>query len=163
MSAVPDWMADLAQRAGGDGSSAKEKAERDALWTGEFTDELTVAIALREWDKAVSYVEQGEIELDNCLPFKVILIEIPRQGKALNNTTPGGQITTIDRISDHCPASVPRASNKSKIHCSSLDITFASIECRPGSSHYIPHFPGGSYAEACPCNQIRRAHWNVYQ
>ena len=61
MPAVPDWMADLAQRAGGDGSSAKEKAERDALWTGEFTDELTVAIALRKWDEAVSYVEQGEI------------------------------------------------------------------------------------------------------
>ena len=64
MPAVPDWMADLAQRAG-DGSSAKEKAERDALWTGEFTDELTVAIALRKWDEAVSYVEQGGMELDN--------------------------------------------------------------------------------------------------
>lgn len=63
MPAVPDWMADLAQRAGGDGSSAKEKAERDALWTGEFADELTVAIALREWDQAVSYVEQGEMVL----------------------------------------------------------------------------------------------------
>jgi exocyst complex component 8 len=53
-------MADLTQRAGGDGSGAKEKAERDARWVGEFTDELNVAIALREWEQAVSLVEQGQ-------------------------------------------------------------------------------------------------------
>lgn len=56
--AVPDWMADLAERAGGDGG-AKEKAEKDARWVGEFADELTVAIALREWEQAVSLVEKG--------------------------------------------------------------------------------------------------------
>jgi hypothetical protein len=58
---VPDWMADLTLRAGGDGSSAKEKAESDARWVGEFADELTVAIALREWDQAVSLVERGQV------------------------------------------------------------------------------------------------------
>ena len=58
--AVPDWMADLTLRSGGDGSSAKEKAERDARWVGEFADELTVAIALRDWDQAVSLVQQGQ-------------------------------------------------------------------------------------------------------
>ena len=60
---VPDWMADLNQRAGGDDSGAKEKAERDARWVGEWSDELTVAIALREWEKAVVLVEQGSFVL----------------------------------------------------------------------------------------------------
>jgi hypothetical protein len=52
-------MADLAQRSGSDGSGAKEKAERDARWVGEFADELTVAIALREWKQAVALVQEG--------------------------------------------------------------------------------------------------------
>jgi hypothetical protein len=55
-------MAELAMRGGdvpGVGSDAKEKAERDARWVGEWADELTVAIALREWEKAVTLVEQG--------------------------------------------------------------------------------------------------------
>jgi hypothetical protein len=57
---VPDWMSDLAQQAGmSDGE--KEKAERDARWIGDFADELNVAIALREWEKAVNLVEQGAV------------------------------------------------------------------------------------------------------
>ncbi|KAF9469596.1 Cullin repeat-like-containing domain protein, partial [Collybia nuda] len=59
---VPDWMAELASKGGdipGLASDAKEKAERDARWVGEWADELTVAIALREWEKAVTLVEQG--------------------------------------------------------------------------------------------------------
>jgi exocyst complex component 8 len=53
-------MADLAQQAGmSDGK--KEKAERDARWVGDFADELTAAIALREWDKAVDLIEQGAV------------------------------------------------------------------------------------------------------
>lgn len=53
-------MADLKQRAGEEDSGAKEKAERDARWVGEWSDELTVAIALREWEKAVVLVEDGK-------------------------------------------------------------------------------------------------------
>jgi exocyst complex component 8 len=60
-------MADLAERAGGDGSSAKEKAERDARWVGEFADELTVAIALRDWDQAVALVEEGLFRSDSFI------------------------------------------------------------------------------------------------
>lgn len=57
---IPDWMADLASRAGVDGSTtAKEKSESDIRWVGEFADELTVAIALREWEQAVVLVERG--------------------------------------------------------------------------------------------------------
>lgn len=41
------------------GASAKEKTERDARWIGDFTDDLTVAIALRKWDHAVALVEEG--------------------------------------------------------------------------------------------------------
>lgn len=55
-------MAELAAKGGdipGMGSDAKDKAERDARWVGEWADELTVAIALREWEKAVTLVEQG--------------------------------------------------------------------------------------------------------
>ena len=63
---MPDWMAELAQRAGESGGG-KEKAEQDARWVGEFSDDLTVAIALREWEKAVTLVEQG---LSRCLNHK---------------------------------------------------------------------------------------------
>lgn len=55
-----EWMSELAKKAGeASGSDAKEKTERDARWTSEFSDELTVAISLREWDKAVALVEEG--------------------------------------------------------------------------------------------------------
>ncbi|CAL1693849.1 unnamed protein product [Somion occarium] len=59
---MPDFLAHLADKADM-GSSAKEKAERDARWVGDFTDELTVAIALRQWDQAVKLVEEGEGKL----------------------------------------------------------------------------------------------------
>ena len=55
---MPDWMADLVQKPG---PSAQDKAEGDARWAGDFADRLTVAIALREWEQAVSLVEEGEI------------------------------------------------------------------------------------------------------
>lgn len=62
---VPDWMSDLAQQAGMS-DSAKENAERDARWVGDFADALNVAIALREWDRAVELVEQGVFFLTAC-------------------------------------------------------------------------------------------------
>ena len=63
MPPLPEWMADLASKSGELGASAKEKAERDARWIGDWSDELTVAVALREWDKAVALVEEGELKL----------------------------------------------------------------------------------------------------
>ncbi|TFY54472.1 hypothetical protein EVG20_g9690, partial [Dentipellis fragilis] len=65
---MPDWMADL-QRQAGMGDGAKEKSERDARWVGDFADELTVAIALREWERAVSLVEEGEAKLASTPPL----------------------------------------------------------------------------------------------
>lgn len=41
------------------GTGAKEKGERDARWIGDFSDDLTVAIALRKWDEAVAMVIEG--------------------------------------------------------------------------------------------------------
>jgi hypothetical protein len=51
-------MSDLVQQTGMN-DSAKEVLERDARWIGDFADQLTVAIALREWDTAVDLVDQG--------------------------------------------------------------------------------------------------------
>lgn len=56
--AAAEWMNELGLKDGFGG--AKDKADKDALWVGEFTDSLTIAIALREWNKAVSLVEEGE-------------------------------------------------------------------------------------------------------
>lgn len=39
---------------------AKEKAENDARWVGDFTDELSIAIAMHDWNEAVSLVEKGD-------------------------------------------------------------------------------------------------------
>jgi hypothetical protein len=58
-------MADLAMRAGEMSSStdAKAKAERDARAAGEWADDLTVAIAFKEWEKATSLIEEGRRDL----------------------------------------------------------------------------------------------------
>jgi len=55
MPAMPVWAAEAG--AGG----AKEKAEADTRWISDFSDDLTVAIALHEWDEAVRLVEEGDI------------------------------------------------------------------------------------------------------
>ncbi|KAI0829081.1 hypothetical protein BC628DRAFT_1315984 [Trametes gibbosa] len=60
---LPEWMAELASKTGELGATAKEKAERDARWIGDWSDDLTVAVALREWDRAVALVEEGESKL----------------------------------------------------------------------------------------------------
>lgn len=55
-------MSELAKRGGdipGIAVDSKEKAERDTRWVGEWSDDLTIAIALKEWGKAVDLVEKG--------------------------------------------------------------------------------------------------------
>lgn len=63
MPPIPTWMADLVGQTEM-GATAKEKAERDARWMGDYCDELTVSIALREWDKAVELVDKGDAHLE---------------------------------------------------------------------------------------------------
>ena len=53
---LPDFLTDI-EKSG----SAKEQAERDTRLIEEFCDELTVAIALKKWDQAVSLVEEGSL------------------------------------------------------------------------------------------------------
>ena len=84
---TPDWLYELSQKGPGDGSSAKEKAERDGRWVGDFADELTVAIALREWEKAVSLVEQG-LSASHPSKRRPQLISSIAKGKAKLSTTP---------------------------------------------------------------------------
>lgn len=72
-------MADLAGRGGGipgldSDTGAKEKAERDARWVADWADELTVAIALREWEKAVGLVEEGMYSFPKA-PFDFVVVE----------------------------------------------------------------------------------------
>ena len=53
-----DWMNELALQSGMGG--AQEESDKDALWVSELTDKLTMAIALREWEKAVALVDEGK-------------------------------------------------------------------------------------------------------
>ncbi|KAK0466198.1 exo84 subunit/exocyst complex component [Desarmillaria tabescens] len=65
-----EWMRELAAKAGeAPGVDAKEKLERDARWTSEWADDLTVAIALREWEKATRLVEEGKAKLAAVPPL----------------------------------------------------------------------------------------------
>ena len=62
---MPEWIADFAKRTGdmpGVGIDAKEKTERDTRWTSDWADQLTIAIALHEWTKAVELVENGGLK-----------------------------------------------------------------------------------------------------
>jgi exocyst complex component 8 len=52
-------MAELAKAAGATDSGAKEKSDRDARWVADWSDDLAVAIALREFERAVTLVEEG--------------------------------------------------------------------------------------------------------
>ncbi|KAL5640240.1 hypothetical protein ACGC1H_007495 [Rhizoctonia solani] len=56
MPALPAWMVEMA--AGSAGAAAK--AEQDERWVNNFMDELTVAVALRDWDSAVNLVVKGQ-------------------------------------------------------------------------------------------------------
>lgn len=58
MPALPAWMLDMA----GSGN-VQAKAEQDAQWINNFSDELTVAVALRDWDTAVDLVVKGDLHI----------------------------------------------------------------------------------------------------
>ncbi|KAJ8579966.1 hypothetical protein M405DRAFT_938947 [Rhizopogon salebrosus TDB-379] len=64
MPPLPDWMAELARSAGIDGdTSARDKSERDGRFVSDLSDDLTVAIALRSWERAVDLVEEGRAKV----------------------------------------------------------------------------------------------------
>ncbi|KAG9081273.1 exocyst complex component exo84 [Ceratobasidium sp. 370] len=63
MPALPAWMLDMASGSG----AAQAKAEQDAQWINNFTDDLTVAVALQDWDEAVDLMVKGQAKL-NMIP-----------------------------------------------------------------------------------------------
>ncbi|KIO06982.1 hypothetical protein M404DRAFT_998422 [Pisolithus tinctorius Marx 270] len=59
---LPDWMAELARAANAPTAqdlSAKAKSDDDARVLSELSDDLTVAIALRDWSRAVKLAESA--------------------------------------------------------------------------------------------------------
>ncbi|KAI6031302.1 Cullin repeat-like-containing domain protein [Pisolithus microcarpus] len=59
---LPDWMAELARAANtptAQDLSAKDKSDHDARVLSELSDNLTVAIALRDWSRAVKLAESA--------------------------------------------------------------------------------------------------------
>ncbi|KAG7452025.1 uncharacterized protein BT62DRAFT_1071208 [Guyanagaster necrorhizus] len=59
-----EWIRELAAKVGeAPDAVAKDKLEREARWTSEWADDLTVAIALREWERATKLVEEGKEKL----------------------------------------------------------------------------------------------------
>lgn len=60
MPSLPAWLSSMAPPSLADGGDSKTKSEQDARWIDNFSDKLTVAIALKEWDEAVQLVEEGE-------------------------------------------------------------------------------------------------------
>ncbi|KAF9011134.1 hypothetical protein BDQ17DRAFT_1420558 [Cyathus striatus] len=79
---VPDWMAELVKKGAdlpGMGSDEKDKADKDARWVSEWSDDLTVAIALREWTRAVELIEKGEAKLSTTPPLSAKLITLKNE------------------------------------------------------------------------------------
>ncbi|KAJ3484324.1 hypothetical protein NLI96_g5729 [Meripilus lineatus] len=60
---MPDFLNDLLNRSEATTPNVKDKAEKDSRWTSEFTDKLTISIALRQWDKAITLVEEGDVKV----------------------------------------------------------------------------------------------------
>lgn len=54
---LPDFLAGMSEK--DTASTAKDKSEQDSRWIGDFSDDLTVAIALRKWEEAITLVEEG--------------------------------------------------------------------------------------------------------
>lgn len=124
--AVPDWMAELAERAGEHGAG-KEKAEKDARWVGEFSDDLTVAIALREWEKAVNLVEQGQS--DECSASFLHLDRIYRQSETVHHPAPCNKAHAADRLPDHCPLVLAFTPNEPEVNCRKFDYSSTAPQC----------------------------------
>ncbi len=77
---LPLWLKDMTEKE--ESQDSKAKLERDLRRANELTDNLSVAIALRDWDEAIAMVDSGGI---NCLiVFKDSLSQASRESmKAL--------------------------------------------------------------------------------
>ncbi|KAF8590795.1 hypothetical protein K439DRAFT_1329052 [Ramaria rubella] len=91
MPALPEWLGEIGAREGLDG--AKEKADRDARLVGDFCDDLSVAIALRQWDEAVALVENGKQRISSIpsLAQKLMPLTVSLTSTLLHTLSDGMQ------------------------------------------------------------------------
>lgn len=126
---MPDWMAELAQKAGAaSGGSMEEKAEGDARWIGEFADELTVAIALREWNQAVTLIEEGDYIFS--FSFTLALIPSHRGSKVVHHAHPCGKAYTTEGIPDFGSFVLAVVFEQPQDSGGRVDIVLAETRCR---------------------------------
>ena len=102
---MPEWMADMGLKDGIGG--AKEKNDKDAIWVTELTDSLTVAIALREWTRAVELVEEGLFH-SYSVHLTVDHFFVYRRSKDVDNNIIGTQVVCLTFISNLVVAACPR-------------------------------------------------------
>lgn len=155
---MPDFLAHLADKADM-GSSAKEKAERDARWVGDFTDELTVAIALRQWDQAVKLVEEG-MYFAQFLPHPYSLAT--RRRETVHHTFPFSQAHTTQVHSHRCSPAIPFICSQPQIDCRPPYHSPSSPERWSSSKKYLPLSANRSHAQMYPDDHLRRIYWNVH-
>ena len=55
---------------------------RDLRWIDDFGDELTMAIAMRDWDEAVNQVEKGGFSLKTEGPAYVLFSQARTYGRS---------------------------------------------------------------------------------
>ncbi|KAG1771203.1 hypothetical protein EDD22DRAFT_863735 [Suillus occidentalis] len=88
MPPLPDWMAELARKAGVDGdTSARDKSESDARFI--------IAIALRSWERAVELVEEGRTK-NTAVSLIGHLLKLG-QGPAARSTFLNARAVAVDR------------------------------------------------------------------
>ena len=142
-------MVDLKQRAGDEDSGAKEKAERDARWVGDWSDELTVAIALREWENAVVLVEEGQSRCPSQTenPF-LSLTQKSRQSQTGDHPTPHNQASRPDTILGRCASAGTLVPHQSKIGRCEPHIMARATAGWPCGSQCISRIPLEGHIQA---------------
>jgi len=133
-------MVELAKRGGGIPgvgleSGTKENAERDARWVGEWADDLTVAIALREWEKAVTLVEQGGLL---AASFASILILVSRKSKTSEYPPSWPQTIHANVSFNNLPVELPFPHHSTQIHRGLLDLASPPPQGRACSPEHVP-------------------------
>jgi len=134
---MPDFLAELT----GDsemGPTAKDKSDRDVRWINEFSDELTVAISLRQWDQATALVEEGEGKLSTMpslapklTPLKASLIAALLQSLSM----PSNRKTTVVQLTGFLTRLGANAAARNTYLTSRADMLRKCIRTIPFEGH----------------------------
>jgi hypothetical protein len=131
-------MVDLAKKGGdipGLVTDAKEKAERDARWVGEWSDDITVAIALKEWGKAVDLVEKGAYL--PAAPVKCLISGF-RTNQTLYHTASFHETSSAYKPAGFISSHLPGSSFGQEVHCCHTHLFIKSPESRGCCSQHLP-------------------------